>query len=127
MDADCGRGAFRLLCRCAGALPTRVGPTLASPGRGSPDGPRIASRFDRRRTHALNFLRNPSCVLRSDAAIGLFGMIVTNEQGFLAEVENREALAMAVDRAALLEEVTNWPTYYPASLNGKEIVEKVWK
>ncbi|MBD59657.1 MAG: peptide ABC transporter substrate-binding protein [Citromicrobium sp.] len=42
--------------------------------------------------------------IRLDPAIGLFGMIVTNEQGFLAEVENREALAMAVDRAALLEQ-----------------------
>ncbi|WP_407061724.1 ZinT family metal-binding protein [Aureimonas sp. SK2] len=26
------------------------------------------------------------------------------------------------DRAALLEEVTNWPTYYPSSLNAKQIV-----
>ncbi len=26
------------------------------------------------------------------------------------------------DRAALLEEVTNWPTYYPSSMNGDEIV-----
>jgi zinc transport system substrate-binding protein len=29
------------------------------------------------------------------------------------------------DRAALLEEVTNWPTYYPSSLNAKEIVEEM--
>ncbi|PDT28578.1 metal-binding protein ZinT [Rhizobium sp. L9] len=29
------------------------------------------------------------------------------------------------DRAALLNEVTNWPTYYPASLNGKQIAEEM--
>ena len=29
------------------------------------------------------------------------------------------------DRAALLEEVTNWPTYYPSALSGDEIVEQM--
>ncbi|KXF75166.1 hypothetical protein ATN84_21090 [Paramesorhizobium deserti] len=29
------------------------------------------------------------------------------------------------DRAALLEEVTNWPTYYPSSLSAKEIVREM--
>ena len=29
------------------------------------------------------------------------------------------------DRAALLTEVTNWPTYFPASLSGKEIVAEM--
>ena len=29
------------------------------------------------------------------------------------------------DRAALLEEVTNWPTYYPSSLNAKEIASEM--
>ncbi|RLQ88969.1 ZinT family metal-binding protein [Notoacmeibacter ruber] len=29
------------------------------------------------------------------------------------------------DRAALLEEVTNWPTYYPASLSGAQIVDEM--
>lgn len=29
------------------------------------------------------------------------------------------------DRAELLKEVTNWPTYYPARLSGKEIVEEM--
>lgn len=29
------------------------------------------------------------------------------------------------DREALLEEVTNWPTYYPSDLNGDEIVEEM--
>lgn len=27
------------------------------------------------------------------------------------------------DRAALLEEVTNWPTYYPSAMNGDQIVD----
>ncbi|MGR3562857.1 MAG: metal-binding protein ZinT [Heliomarina sp.] len=29
------------------------------------------------------------------------------------------------DRAALLEEVTNWPTYYPSALDGKEIAAEM--
>lgn len=29
------------------------------------------------------------------------------------------------DRAALLNEVTNWPTYYPLSLTGEQIVEQM--
>ncbi|WP_273726755.1 metal-binding protein ZinT [Brucella gallinifaecis] len=29
------------------------------------------------------------------------------------------------DRAALLQELVNWPTYYPSSLSGKEIVEEM--
>lgn len=29
------------------------------------------------------------------------------------------------DRAALLEEVTNWPTYYPSDLSGAEIVQEM--
>ncbi|GAB5348946.1 ABC transporter substrate-binding protein [Alteriqipengyuania sp. 357] len=42
--------------------------------------------------------------VRLDPAIGLFGLIVTNDQGFLGEVENREALSMTIDRAALVEQ-----------------------
>ena len=41
--------------------------------------------------------------IRLDPALGLFGIVVTNEQGFLAELANREALSMAIDRAALVE------------------------
>jgi zinc transport system substrate-binding protein len=29
------------------------------------------------------------------------------------------------DRAALLEEITNWPTYYPSSLDAEEIVQEM--
>ncbi len=39
---------------------------------------------------------------RLDAAIGLFGLQVQREEGLLAQAANREALAMAIDRAALL-------------------------
>jgi oligopeptide transport system substrate-binding protein len=42
--------------------------------------------------------------LRLDPVIGLFGLIVASPRGFLAEPENREAVAMAIDREALLTE-----------------------
>lgn len=29
------------------------------------------------------------------------------------------------DRAALLNEVVNWPTYYPSALNAKQIVDEL--
>lgn len=32
---------------------------------------------------------------------------------------------MGDDRAALLDEVVNWPTYYPSSLNGEEIAREM--
>lgn len=37
-----------------------------------------------------------------DPVIGLFGLMVDNDQGFLANPANREALAMAIDREGLL-------------------------
>ncbi|MFN3554033.1 MAG: ABC transporter substrate-binding protein [Novosphingobium meiothermophilum] len=37
-----------------------------------------------------------------DPVTGLFGLMVTNTQGFLGAAANREALAMAIDRDALL-------------------------
>lgn len=40
--------------------------------------------------------------VRIDAAIGLFGLHVRQGSGFLAERAEREALAMAIDRAALV-------------------------
>ncbi len=39
--------------------------------------------------------------IRLDPVAGLFGLAVVNPQGFLAEPERREALAMAIDRDAL--------------------------
>jgi peptide/nickel transport system substrate-binding protein/oligopeptide transport system substrate-binding protein len=41
--------------------------------------------------------------IQLDPAMGLFGLVVVNDEGFLAAPENREALAMAVDRDALIE------------------------
>lgn len=40
--------------------------------------------------------------VRIDPAQGLFGLVVVRSQGFLGNPENRRALAMAIDRAALL-------------------------
>ncbi|WP_375290867.1 ABC transporter substrate-binding protein [Qipengyuania sp.] len=40
--------------------------------------------------------------IRLDSAMGLFGLDVRNDRGFLAEPQNREALAMALDRSALI-------------------------
>lgn len=42
--------------------------------------------------------------LRLDPVIGLFGLLVVSPRGFLAEPANREAIAMAIDRDALIAE-----------------------
>lgn len=39
--------------------------------------------------------------LKVDPAIGLFGLAIVSRKGFLAEADNRAAIAMAIDRAAL--------------------------
>lgn len=41
--------------------------------------------------------------VRLDSAIGLFGLDVLRARGFLAEPSNREALALALDREALIQ------------------------
>src|SRR5690606_29762191 len=41
--------------------------------------------------------------VRIDAAIGLFGLQVRNANGLLATAQGREAIAMAIDRPALIE------------------------
>lgn len=41
--------------------------------------------------------------VRLDSAIGLFGLDVARPRGFLATAGNREAIAMAIDRAALVQ------------------------
>ncbi|MBW8753072.1 MAG: ABC transporter substrate-binding protein [Sphingomonadales bacterium] len=40
--------------------------------------------------------------IQLDPVMGLFGLAVTDDEGFLAAPENREALAMAIDRDALI-------------------------
>ena len=41
--------------------------------------------------------------IQVDPVIGLFGLAVVENKGFLAEPENREAVAMAIDREALID------------------------
>lgn len=41
--------------------------------------------------------------VRLDSALGLFGLDVLHAQGFLADTANREALALALDRDALIQ------------------------
>jgi peptide/nickel transport system substrate-binding protein/oligopeptide transport system substrate-binding protein len=43
--------------------------------------------------------------IRFDQVAGLFGLAVVRGEGFLAEPENREAIAMAIDREALIAAV----------------------
>lgn len=45
--------------------------------------------------------RLPSGAIRIDPVLGLFGLAVEHHDGFLAEAENREAVAMAIDRDTL--------------------------
>lgn len=66
---------------------------------------------------------------RIDPAIGLFGLLVRREDGFLSRTENREALAMAIDRPALLSpfNIGGWlPTtrIVPGPLAGEGVTER---
>lgn len=67
--------------------------------------------------------------LRLDNAIGLFGVQIMRDRGFLAQPENREALAMGIDRAALLAlfNIGGWvPTnrVIPAAIAGGTAPER---
>lgn len=48
--------------------------------------------------------------VRLDPALGLFGLEIASDEGFLADTGNREALALAIDRQQLLEpfNVAGW-------------------
>lgn len=50
-------------------------------------------------TRSVGILRG---TIQLDPVVGLFGLQVMNDQGFLADPANREALAMAIDRDALM-------------------------
>lgn len=50
-------------------------------------------------TRSVGILRG---TIQLDPVIGLFGMQVMNDRGFLSDPANREALAMAIDRDALM-------------------------
>lgn len=45
----------------------------------------------------------PAAAIQIDPAVGLFGLALMHTDGFLAEHEQREAIAMAIDRAALAQ------------------------
>jgi oligopeptide transport system substrate-binding protein len=67
--------------------------------------------------------------LRIDPAVGLFGLQVQPNRGFLSRTENREALAMAIDRTALLApfNIGGWePTnrIVPAAIAGELALER---
>jgi ABC-type transport system substrate-binding protein len=67
--------------------------------------------------------------LRIDPAVGLFGLQVRRASGFLARTENREALAMAIDRSALLApfNIGGWtPTnrIVPEAIAGETAAER---
>lgn len=51
-------------------------------------------------TRSVGILRG---TIQLDPVVGLFGLQVMNDRGFLAEPANREALAMALDRNKLIE------------------------
>lgn len=59
--------------------------------------------------------------IRSDPATGLFGLAVVRREGFLADPENRAAIAMALDREALTQALKpDWApieTLLPAQLD----------
>jgi ABC-type oligopeptide transport system substrate-binding subunit len=70
---------------------------------------------------------------RIDPVIGLFGLIVTNDQGVLALPQNREAIARAIDRDALAAAlpVTGWLTttriVAPGAEGGAGLVDERWQ
>lgn len=53
------------------------------------------------------------------------GFIQFSDHKIAPEKADHYHLYWGNDRAKLLEEVTNWPTYYPAALNADEIVEEM--
>lgn len=53
------------------------------------------------------------------------GFIQFSDHKIAPEKADHYHLYWGDDRAALLKEVTNWPTYYPASLDGKQIAEEM--
>jgi ABC-type transport system substrate-binding protein len=56
----------------------------------------------------------PGAAIQVDRAVGLFGLATAHSDGFLAEPENREAIAMAIDRTALAEAL-RMPDWMPTT------------
>lgn len=59
-------------------------------------------------------LNPPGGQLKFDPAIGLFGLAIDNREGFLADPRNREAVAMVIDREALVQSqsIAGWRAVY---------------
>lgn len=53
------------------------------------------------------------------------GFIQFSDHGIFPQQADHYHLYWGDDRAALLAEVTNWPTYYPSSLTGSEVVAEM--
>lgn len=70
--------------------------------------------------------------VRLDSALGLFGLDITRETGFLADAGNREALALALDRNALIRpfNIGGWVAttrmVAPNLSDGSDIVPERW-
>lgn len=54
--------------------------------------------------------------IRADPVIGLFGLLVVNDQGFLADPANREAVALAINRDGLMA---------PLGLSGWQVMTRI--
>lgn len=48
-----------------------------------------------------------------------------SDHNIAPEIADHYHLYWGNDRAALLKEVTNWPTYYPSDLTGKQIIKEM--
>lgn len=59
-------------------------------------------------------LNAPSAQLKFDPALGLFGLGIQNREGFLSDPRNREAVAMVIDREALVQSqsIPGWRAVY---------------
>lgn len=76
--------------------------------------------------------RVPRGAIRLDPVVGLFGLAPAHADGFLGEAENREAVAMAIDRDALAQalQAPGWPgttrIVSPTAENASPSVAERW-
>lgn len=61
----------------------------------------------------------------TEPAEGLPQYIQFSDHGISPMIAEHYHIYMGDDRAALLEEVTNWPTYYPSSMDGQTIAHEM--
>lgn len=81
---------------------------------------------------ALADARVPRGAIRVDPVVGLFGLAPVHSDGFLGEAENREAIAMAIDRDALAQalQAPGWAgttrIVSPATEDASPLVAERW-